>query len=462
MLEKMRFGIVGAGPCGTLTALLLLEAGYEVHLFDTDDNSELMDENQKMNIKLMNNSTMPYDVNQLLTLSLDSAPATFFRSKLVGGFSNVWGATWGSALIDSNQQWIRHYELVTERVFGTLGSLPGDGCEHGCGCMDFLQHFPRKIGKNSLRNFSKTQLAINPNICKCINAGKTSCGHGSVWNSKSLLEECERHTGFTFHSGADVTEVGAGFENVSILCAGKTHSFDGITIAAGPLGSSEILLNSFSSIDSVVVSDSLMGYMPFFKFKLNNGHSGAFAFSQFRFDLIFNGRDSRAHVQLYSHSEIYLDRILGKLPKIIRPMFKKLAGLLLPHMGIALIYLDSTLSSSISISKGLGERELGIKILRPEKSAWGLRKKILGTFLSIKIIPLVCLIAWARPGESYHLGAGGKDLLDEYGFVKFNKRISVAGSLALPRIDPGPITHAAMAQSSRLVEKIVHQNLERS
>jgi hypothetical protein len=150
------------------------------------------------------------------------------------------------------------------------------------------------------------------------------------------------------------------------------------------------------------------------------------------------------------------------LPKIIRPLFAKLAGFLLPHIGIALIYLDSKASSSLSISKGMGERELEIKVLRPDKSVWGLRRKIMGAFQGLKMFPLVALISWAKPGESYHLGAGGRDLLDEYGFVEFNKRISVAGSLALPRIDPGPITHAAMAQSSRLVERIIHQNLESS
>jgi hypothetical protein len=462
MLKRMKHGVIGAGPCGTLTALLLLEAGYEVVLFDVNDKSESINVELKSNLKLMGDSPSPYDLNQLLDLKIESAPASFYRSKLLGGFSNVWGATWGSALVDEGQHWIRHYEQVSERVFGTLGSLPEDGFDYGCDCFDFLFNSLSEKKKNQHQNFSKTQLAINPNICPCISAGETSCGHGSIWNSKSLLEKCARYEGFSFQDGIDVTEIKVSNENVAILCAEKTYSFDGITIAAGPIGSSEILLNSFSNLESLEVSDTLMGYMPFFKYKLNSGHSGEFAFSQCRFDLRFNGGDLQAHVQLYSHSEIYLDRILGKLPKIIRPTFAKLAGFLLPHIGIALIYLDSKASSSLSISKGMSARELEIKVLRPDKSVWGLRRKIIGAFQGLKMFPLVALISWAKPGESYHLGAEGRDLLDEYGFVEFNKRISVAGSLALPRIDPGPITHAAMAQSSRLVEKIIHQNLESS
>jgi hypothetical protein len=458
----MKHGVIGAGPCGTLTALLLLEAGYEVVLFDVNDKSESLNVDLKSNLKLMVDSASPYDLNQLLDLKIESTPASFYRSKILGGFSNVWGATWGSALINEDQQWIRHYEEVTERVFITLGSLPEDGFDYGCGCFDFLSNSLTERKKNQHQNFSKTQLAINPNICQCISAGETSCGHGSVWNSKSLLEKCARYEGFSFQDGIDVTEIKVSSENVAILCAQKTYSFDGITVAAGPIGSSEILLSSFSNLESLEVSDTLMGYMPFFKYKLNSGHSGAFAFSQFRFDLRFNDGDLQAHVQLYAHSEIYLDRILAKLPKIIRPMFAKLAGFLLPHIGIALIYLDSKASSSFSISKGMGDRELVIEALRPANSVWGLRRKIMGAFRGLKIFPLVALISWAKPGESYHLGAGGRDLLDEYGFVKFNKRISVAGSLALSKIDPGPITHAAMAQSSRLAEKIIHQNFESS
>ena len=76
------------------------------------------------------------------------------------------------------------------------------------------------------------------------------------------------------------------------------------------------------------------------------------------------------------------------------------------------------------------------------------------------MFPLLPALSWAKPGESYHLGAV-RGLLDDYGFLKKDSRLSVAGSFALPVILPGPITHAAMAQTARLVEKIVHQNLER-
>lgn len=462
MLARMKHGIIGAGPCGTITALLLLEAGFEVHLFDVNDGSEILDDNLKSSIKLLAGSSSPYDLNQLLRLKVNSLPASFYRAKLSGGFSNVWGATWGSSLIGDTKQWIRNYELITNRVFGSLNTSPEAGYSHGCNCMDFLDRNLAKDSSDGLLNFSRTQLAINPDVCSCIAAGVTSCPHGSIWNSKSILEQCLKYKDFSFVNGVDVTKIGINSENLSLSYQEKTDFYDGITVAAGPLGSSEILLNTFSNLRSVEVKDTLMGYMPFFKFKLNTGHSGVFAFSQFRFDLSFGKKQRSAHIQLYSHSEAYLDRILEKLPMFARSGFEKIAGMVLPHFGIALIYLDSQASSSLSISKGAGSRELNIKILMPENSKWGLRRRMWHAFRQLRIFPILPLISWAKPGESYHLGAGGTGLLDDIGFVKVDKRISVAGSLALARVDTGPITHAAMAQSSRLVEQIVHQNLESS
>jgi hypothetical protein len=303
-------------------------------------------------------------------------------------------------------------------------------------------------------------LAINPDICSCIAAGATSCIHGSIWNSKAILEECLKYRDFSFIGEVDVSKIGIDSEKLSLSYAEKIVFYDGITVAAGPLGSSEILLNTFPSSNSVEVKDTRMGYMPFFKFKLNTGHSGAFAFSQFRFNVSFGKEQMSAHIQLYSHSEVYLDRILGKLPVFARSGFEKIAGIALPHIGIALIYLDSKTSSSLSISKGTGDRELDIEVLKPENSKWGLRRRIWQVFRQLGIFPFIALVSWAKPGESYHLGASGAGLLDEFGFVSVDRRISVAGALALPRIDAGPITHAAMAQSARLVEQIIYQNLE--
>ena len=128
-------------------------------------------------------------------------------------------------------------------------------------------------------------------------------------------------------------------------------------------------------------------------------------------------------------------------------------------MGIALIYLNSEYSESFRISKGTSERKLLIKLIRPSRKDSKFRKKMWSRFRKIGLIPLLPALNWAKPGESYHLGAV-QGLLDQYGFLEQNKRVSVAGSFALPIILPGPITHAAMAQTSRLVERIVHQNLE--
>ena len=107
----------------------------------------------------------------------------------------------------------------------------------------------------------------------------------------------------------------------------------------------------------------------------------------------------------------------------------------------------------MKIVKAETERKLLINLIKPNRKYPEFGKKIWSHFREIGLFPLLPVLSWAKPGESYHLGAV-KGLLDDYGFLRKDSRLSVAGSFALPVILPGPITHAAMAQTARLVEKL--------
>jgi hypothetical protein len=203
-----------------------------------------------------------------------------------------------------------------------------------------------------------------------------------------------------------------------------------------------------------------MGYAPYFKYKLNSGHRGAFAFSKYRLDLKNSQREVSAHVQLYVHSELYLDRIKGKIPKPLKALSSIALKALTPHMGIALFYISSAMSESMEVSINNSSRQLDIKTRKAKNSRYSVMKEIKLKISGLGMKQFLPSFLMAKVGESYHLGAA-ENLLDEFGFLKIDGRVSVAGSFALPQIIPGPITHAAMAQTSRLVERIIHQNLER-
>lgn len=460
MLYSMKHGVIGSGPCGALVALLLLEAGFAVDLIDADNNQKINDPDLKSRLKLIDGDSSPYDINQILEIEVDGKPSTFYRSKVKAGFSKVWGATWNSPLVSLDDSWIKNYskvdEIVSRNLFGYPVNLDDDlALACGCDCLSFLKNY--KVSGNEVLQIS--DLAVRNLSCGCVASGKSICPHGSVWNSTYLIRECEKFEKFTFRKGVDVTSLT--FEKDGILINNPSDSlkYDSITLAAGPLGTAEILLSSFNAIKEIALNETRMGFIPFFRHKLNTGHVGAFAFSQFKFDLKDEKDLVVAHVQLYAHSELYAERIEGKFPTILVPFVRQLIKFLTPHMGIAIVYLNSNYSNSLKIEKFLGSRKLLVGSVDPIKNISKISKQFWGSFRKLGLFPLMPALSWAKPGESYHLGAE-HELLDDFGFLKKDKRVSVAGTFALPVILPGPVTHAAMAQSSRLVEKITHQNFE--
>ena len=461
MLYSMKHGVIGSGPCGALAALLLLEAGFDVDLIDVDNNQTADNPNLEKELKLVDGDSSPYDINQILKIEVEGKPATFYRSKVEAGFSKVWGATWNSPWVSQDDSWVKNYSkvdhVVSKNLYGSVKNLGQSiALDCNCDCLSFLS--ASDSGLEGILQVS--DLAVQNLECGCVASGKSFCIHGSVWNSSYLINECRKFPSFTFRKGVDVTDLKFQEVGVVINSSGDLLQYDMITLAAGPLGTAEVLLNSLDEIKSISMNETRMGFLPFLRYKLNTGHSGAFAFSQFKFD-IQSGDEGLAHVQLYAHSEQYSERIEGKAPKVLTPFVRLALKFLTPHMGIALIYLNSAYSESLKISKLGIERKLLVELFKPTRKNPGFGKKIWSHFREIGLLPLLPALSWAKPGESYHLGAV-KGLLDDYGFLRKDSRLSVAGSFALPVILPGPITHAAMAQTARLVERIVHQNLERT
>jgi len=455
----MRFAVIGSGPCGALTALRLLENGYSVDLI-TLNNIEVSDKkNLDSVLKLVDGDSSAYDLNQILKIEVGGEASTFYRSKVLGGFSNVWGATWGSPKFSSDISWLRHFEQATQIVCRSLGlsseiTMKGIAEMSGCDCLSFLNN----LVTEKLSGLARSDLAINNYVCECISSGNDYCMHGAVWNSKSLVNECMAYGTFKLLTSLDVKKIRSDIDGLYIQNQSEELRYDSITLASGPLGISSILLNSDFRLEEVLLSETRMAYMPYLRFRLNSGHPGAFAFSQYRFDLEDSSGTIEAHIQLYAHSELYKKRIESKVPNGLRFVARIILSILAPHMGIALIYINSEYSEALKITRSHDRSKLLVELINPKKKHDFL-KKLWRSFKELGLFPILPALSWAKAGESYHLGAI-QDYLDEYGFLKLEPRLSVAGSFALPKVLPGPITHAAMAQSSRLVERIVHQNLE--
>jgi hypothetical protein len=292
--------------------------------------------------------------------------------------------------------------------------------------------------------------------------GRTACTHGSIWNSKLIIEKCKRNEGFEFHSGRDVTKVKNEAGQLVVSGDEFEFKFESVILAAGTVGSVEILLNSLPNKQELTVQDTLIGYIPLLRLRLHENHVGAFAFSQYRFDFGFGQENLAAHTQLYADAEIYLDRIIGKIPGVLRVFFAPIVKVLTKHLAIGIIYVDAKASPKLTFNATGAPREMNTTFHKPLVSKTGLLRQLWRLYRTLGFLPLLPAIAWSGPGESYHLGAIDEGIVDEFGSVQEINGLHLAGSIALPKLEPGPITHSAMAQTSRLVERILYQNLERT
>lgn len=447
----MTYAVIGSGPCGSIAALLLLQAGQGVVMFDINSEASIQCKEISTTLKLAGGSTAVYDVHQKLTLTHNGQYTNFYRSKLLGGFSNVWGATWGAQESLKSEDWDSHHKDMT-KLLNQRGYLR-EGCNQSCNCFQFIE---RKIQKlPSGLKISKTTLALNPNICNCVAGGSPSCIHGSVWNSSSLLEQCTLFDNFEFFTDRDVTLIEKNGGRISVTGEGFSETFQHVILAAGTVGTLEVLLNSQIDQTVLTVQDTLMGFIPLFRLGLRKKHSGGFAFSQYSLETRFGKNNLMIHAQLYADAEIYRERILGKVPAFLRALSSPFISLILPHLAIAIIYGDAAMSPKISFSKLNLNRHLNLNYLDPMHSSLGLRRRLWQVFRYLGFFPLLPLLSWSKPGESYHLGAMDGEILDEFGSVKSIPGLHVAGALSLPNITPGPVTHSSMAQTSRLIEKLV-------
>ena len=449
----MKYAVIGSGPCGSLAALLLLRAGHQVALYDVDSNHSLNPESLALKMKLVGGSSAPYDIQQILKVYKAETPLGIYRSKLSGGFSNVWGSTWGAKPLLGGYDWLKHHEFVTNLLLEE-GYLQGNS-NTSCDCFRTLADSVEGLRTLQDTDIVKSLLALNSAKCDCIGKGLTSCTHGGVWNSKSLIGICSTFDRFSLNTGKDVIKIDK--TDSGLLLAGDSFSdeFDSVILAAGTIGSVEILLNSIPEIPSLSLKDTRMAFLPLLRLGIRTKHKGGFAFSQYSIDTLFGNAQLKAHIQLYSDSEIYQDRILGKIPKFLLPIVGPFLNSLLPHLAIAIIYVDSDASPQVRFRKSEGERKLLVDFLSPKISVRGLKSQLWKIFRRIRFIPLLPLLSWSNPGESYHLGAVGNQLLDEFGSVKTWPGLHVAGAISLPQVEPGPITHSAMAQTSRLIERLL-------
>ena len=109
------------------------------------------------------------------------------------------------------------------------------------------------------------------------------------------------------------------------------------------------------------------------------------------------------YFQIYPHVNEYLEQVLGKFPKVLRPALSPVLKIVFLRIGIALGYKNQENSNSIILISG---PETLVKELPPEKKISKITLMILSFYKlkSLGLLPIPIFTRFGSPGDSYHLG----------------------------------------------------------
>lgn len=446
---------MGAGPVGLIAALHALHSGHEVHIFSIDDkiNSSTAIRWPK-ELKIGKGQLTAYGED--LRSNINSLEHLFIESKIRGGFANVWGATWGRFSWLVSPEWQLAYETVDQYVWSsnTSGKYWTDlpfAEEFQCTC------FVTPAEKIRSRNSTDAQvasLALINHDCDCVENGFTACTHGSIFDTSDLFLACQDFELFKIFESVRIDSFTNTINGIELLPNVSGFVYDKVVLAAGPVSNSRIILESDKSVSELVVNDNAMIYVPLINLFRKRKHSGAFAFSQIQ----ISGSSSssiRFHQQIYAHPELYVDRVTASFPRFLENIVGKILGLASGRINIGIVYLDQQISPNVSLT-----RNGGVKVNEPEKKPNVWKQLLLHFDIWRKFFEVGFFWFWpiskkGLPGASFHVGALEHGILDTYGQILNCPNVGVAGSLALERLEPGPITNTSMAQAIRLLNRML-------
>ncbi len=446
---------MGAGPVGLVSALHALHAGHAVHIFSLDDklNSSTAD-NWPGELKSGRGLLTAYGEDK--DLNVHNLKHLFIESKIRGGFANVWGATWGQFSRLVSPEWQSAYEQVDRYVWSSNPSGRhwagiSFAREFSCTCFEVPAVRIASSGSGVAKIAS---LALIHHDCDCVASGFSTCEHGSVFDTSTLLGECQKFELFELFESVKVESTVHSKNGVELLPNVNSLVYDKVVLAAGPIANARIIMNSNPNITELVVKDNDMFYVPLVNLFKKKRHPGSFAFSQIQISSPTSS-DLEFHQQIYGHPELFVDRITSSVPRRLRGVATKVLKIASGRMNIGIVYLDQRISSKVAL-----RRTIGLRVMQPDKALTALSRlrlhfQIWRNFFAFGFLWFWPIAKKGLPGASFHAGALEGNILDEYGRILDDPSVAVAGSLSLERLEPGPITNTSMAQAIRLLNKMM-------
>ena len=441
-----RVAVIGSGPVGALIAHELLNTGrFKVNLFDQAQTlSEISNPSDLQSNRLqLSGNALGRDTGNLRRLVASE----------IGGFSKVWGGTWDQLTEPDDKNWETAYESVDKLVsltFDSRSDLKRE--EHSCQCQ--LQR--------ELNNFtySSKKFTIAFSVSKLLLSRierKENTEYFDSWCSTQLLDLISNHPNLVFSKERKLISFQSEKNSVTLNFEGYRENFDILVLAAGPIGTAEIICRSNPKI-SLRLQDTALAYSVALRLpKRSKGKS--LGFSHISSKLTDENNSVLLYSQFYTH--MYENKLLitKRIPRFFKQMTSTVLYLLNPFLIVILHYASADISAHLNITYSY-KQDCVItqdgKFLNYYKF-FRLTRYLVKPLRTKGIFLIRLLFLRVRAGHSFHSGAAINPPWDESGKLKSHTNVFVAGALALSRIDPGPITKTSMAQAFLLTKEIIKQ-----
>ena len=414
--------VIGSGPVGALTASLALQKKFKVTMIDIGSFASEYVEINELGLKTENGSIHSYDLGQYNNLNFGNLNYKWRTSKGKFGFSTVWGGTWERLNSLNTELWNEAYSKV-DQIIGKNSKVYSSKCS----CTS--------LNASRASGFSAISILIN-----------NENPNPKIWSSEDLIAESSQNSNFRYIKG-NVIKIEEGTDKVSALTDGGIKlDFDVVYLCCGPVGNANLILKSNPRIPQIVLADTQIIYIPFLYRKKSKVCREGNNFPVGK--VLDKNKDDgiNTYFQIYPHVNEYTNQILSKFPLALSPLLQLFFKIIFSRIGIALGYRNRKYSSSISFNSG---SKVLVKVLLPKKEASKLIFMTRSFFALRKVglwsMPMFTL--FGSPGDSYHLGMAESIVGTENGSVEGFNRVFALGAIALPSLEPGPITYSAMAQA---------------
>lgn len=485
---QIDYAIIGTGPSAVAAAAALIDAGLKPTFIDAGSLTSgkiVVAQNRSQIENVTRSPGLKKNPGQKAWFgSFDTYSQKYNRkirfqgslnvrpSNAIGGFSRIWGATFEFWPEDSRWPTNSRLEDVDYQKIATLVSHAQIDFNHlaKSQCNLPAATASQKIFRRLKLQKSKTDFEIVPatlaietrgtGACVLCSACLEGCPEDSIWFAGAQVQKWLDLGLAKIRDGLFVTRIKTGEQANKIDCVdkdGKATQLEAkkIYIAAGAIGTAEIILNS-SKLEEITIKDTNTIFTAGISFHRQPQLEARISLSQFWVKWL---GPVQMGAQFYAPSINNVKRLTSRFQFL--SLFEKLLSPLVLRMHPIIIYLDEQKSPTIEMKKSDGgiavTAGLNFQYKKMRKTAL---KKVRATGLLAGLFIPPIGTDFAPAGTGYHFGASLPmgQRTDRLGRLKNWDDVYLVDSSVLPYLAVGSITPTMMANAHRIARQSLEED----